>query len=219
MTKQTKSLLKKIILLTLAIMTPLTLFFSVLKVRDGDYSLSYNGFSFLDFKYFRDGELFDIASTCGVFSIFQLLFSFIVIIKAIITFSSKSNYVEGKLIISFSLIVSVLYLIEGLIFKQRVISMLHVEGSYVDQYIKTFCFVPIIIQSVLSIAYCVITNYLPDTTVKTTTVETPKTTTINPDTNDTTISDKFILLKQYKELFDTGVITQEEFDEKKKEIL
>ena len=31
--------------------------------------------------------------------------------------------------------------------------------------------------------------------------------------------DKFELLKQYKELLDEGIITQEDFDKKKKEIL
>ena len=226
MTKQTKSLIKKLILLILAVMTPLTLFFPLIKASDDTATLSYNGFSFLDFAYFKGGGISDFATFAGISTIFQLLFSFISIIIAIRLFASTTQRTKGAGIITFALIVSILYFIEGIILRQTMISKLILNETYIEQYIKTMCYIPLIIQVVLSIFYYIILNYATvievddknSTATKTTItpIIPPNTTTITKKESDL---NKIELLKKYKELLDSGIITQEEFDEKKEKLL
>ncbi len=211
MKQQAKILLEKLILCAIAFTTLVTLTFPLLEITSGSIGISYTGISFLNFEYFKNGEIADLASFCGICSICQLLITFISIIMFFSHLANGEN--NSKSIISIGIIVSLLYLIEGVMLKETLTLKISPNGIMVDQIIETSCITPLIIQAILSIAYIVISNGLINTSI-------PSSQSCDSKTIENTINvNRVSMLKQYKELLDMGIITQEEFEKKKKEIL
>lgn len=230
--KKIEIYIQKGIVALLALFSLLTLCFCLLRVDHGNGTLySENGFNFFAFESFFISGSYDWANKIiGSFSIIMTLFSVVAIILAICNFISfKKVKVYEVIIIAISLFNTIIYFIEGFVFKSVFIETWGIGAE--SMYIKTSCYIPFIICAVLFIAYIVV-GIIFDKIIKT---QPEKDTTIEQEekienkkeekqeietkTQNYDEESKIALLTKYKELLDAGVITQEEFDIKKKEIL
>ena len=214
---------KKMILLSIcaimALMVVLGLLFNIIQLSNkGEIADHDNGFTLLSFesdfilvKSYNWGAI-----VCGVINLLILLSGIVALILIAYSFVKINLETRCPLaVIIIAMVTSFLYLVEGIAFlsicKETYTQLL-------TKYLHTVSFVPFILQTVLLIAYIVCNKF-----VKCADNEKPpqpigaKTSTVNSDINQA--ANKIELLKQYKELFDSGVITQEEFDAKKKEWL
>ena len=103
------------------------------------------------------------------------------------------------------------YALEGIIIKFVCNSEL---PSYVSEYIDSSSFVPLIIGIALVIGYNLSLKYLPDSNLSL--GEALASSDSSAKSNEV---DRMEAISKYKELLDSGAITQEEFDAKKKQLL
>jgi len=220
---------KKIICATIALFGILTLLFSLLTIDIGNESYSETGFAFISFnsRFVNSIEEYQWLTTfLGICSIIELIAAIAMIFLAFYSFVKKDAEDFEKIIIIVVLLISILYTVEGIIFKSLVSN---VVGEGIDTYIETASFVPLIINCVLTASYIFVnavfsnennSTPLEESDKKENEEEKEEKTEKKEKQNDIhNASNAIELLKQYKELFDMGIITQEEFEEKKKQLL
>lgn len=203
------------------------------------------GFSFLSFKSnlpYVNEYLSVIPIICGIFSIIQLLFSFALILVGICSlsiFNEKLQEVASSLMkvgISFS----AFYMLEGFIYEAMHYDLLR---NYIENYnntddsfynifsnlnesiynifnnFTTLGWLAFLCCGIVFIAYILCKILLKSDDSE---LETEDNSNIQRDIKCKAIiaeSEKIEILKKYKALFDEGIITQEEFDSKRKDIL
>lgn len=216
-----KRLILGIIVFVLGLMTLLTLCMPFTKVDA--LGLSETGFSLFDFSFDEmRGASGAEASIIGILSIFQLLVSLATMVFAVITVIFFEDGAAKKLTMGLSiacLVFTFLYMLIGII----------ACSIYTTYYIasmefptSTIAYLGFIFAALLFTGYIVCGIFIKERTVsdKTEKVEivseTPAARTAEHINSAKDIAES---LKQYKELLDSGIITQEEFDEKKNEIL
>lgn len=214
---------KKLILLAIcglmALMTILGLIFNVIYMSfNGKIDGATSGFNLLAFdqnELLEDSNGFIIFS--GILNMFILFSGVCATIMVFIAFLDNSRSMLSQKIIPIALVSSIAYLLEGIIFKilcKKEWAEIGLEDY--TRYFHTASFIPFIIQSILLMAYNGCKKHLPCIPIKSRSAVNIDIVQSNEIRN---LSDKATLLKQYKDLLDNGVITQEEFDLKKKELL
>ncbi|MBQ3492525.1 MAG: SHOCT domain-containing protein [Clostridia bacterium] len=227
---------KRSILFIIALMSLLSLCFVILKYKEeGVLYFKDTGFSVLNFKssafvflnQLGSNNVYDgIHIFLGIFSILQLVYSISAILVVLYTLIKKSNNKLQLYIIIGALFFALANMIVGIIL--RVVWLNEFPNAQRDAlslYLKTTSFVPLIIQGCLLITYLVI-NYLEkqDKVLKNSNIEDAyahnqqmviKVFDKQPE-KEASVSEEILKLK---ELLDAGVITQEEFDFKKKQLL
>lgn len=206
-----KILIKKIIVCLLAIMPFITLFFNLLSVGETQSS----GYSMLGFSSPLLSKQYSwFAGILGIFSIFTLFAGGIGVFLSIKNFNSNKNDKTDVLVMFIALIVTVLYTIEGLVFKVIFNNQVSQETQdFLNVYAKTSSFIPLIIV-VIFVAFYFFIPFL-DKILKQS-IEENESKNAEPIQSAKELAET---LKQYKELLDSGIISQEEFDAKKKELL
>ena len=173
-----------------------------------------NGFNLLDFDSDMVGGDYDwVPELLGAFNLIQLLACIVAIGLVISSFliakNKKSTFNTIAVIIG--VFFSLLYMIEGVTYTS--IFNKQVDGEYFE----TFSYVPLIIVAVAVVAYIAVAKlFVVGNTEEVKEVQSSApTATVEPVTKKLDV----VQIKQLKELLDMGAITQEEYDEKKKEIL
>lgn len=218
----------------IALMTLISLCIPLLAVEDME--ISECGFTLLRFTS-EEIRLDDvIAIIIGIYSVFHLIFALTAIVFAVLTIFIFSNRAVKKLWLGFSitcLVFAFLYMLIGVIlaseFKYFRIGS-YSDGYYFDTY--TLSYLAFILVALLFAAFMVCNVLIKEKTVKNEelneelTIEdvVPKTSNsvVAAKSADSTLERNRAItesLKMYKELLDSGAITQEEFDNKKREIL
>ena len=215
--------IKKIILLSIcaamALMVVLGLLFNVIQLSNkGEVADHDNGFTLLSFN--SDFILVSAynwgAIVCGVIDLLILLSGIVALILAAYSFVKINKESRFSLaIIIIAMVTSFLYMIEGIVF---VSICKETYTTLLTKYLHTVSFVPFILQTVLLATY-IACNKLIKCADDVTQPHQNATRTSPVSSDIHQASNKIELLKQYKELLDNGVITQEEFDAKKKEWL
>ena len=216
--------LKKGIVAALALMSLLTLCFSLIKV-DLPYYPSENGFDMLSFESdYISGDYKWGATMLGVCSVLELVFACIAICLSIFNFvKTKESKAINTGIVGGAIAVAVLYLVEGIVFK----AVLGSTVSGLKEYLSTVAFVPMIIIGVFVVAYFLVAPIVGASSLGNENVENGEAIVVKKEkvssvvrSNQQTVEAQSIEnLKKYKDLLDMGVITQEEFEAKKKELL
>lgn len=187
-----KEKLQKLIVLYMAIMSFVCLFFPL------DYN-NVNSFAFFTNRY---GE-------CNFF--FTHFFTYVILLSSIVSIvlavlHLKNKNFNDKIIIIISLATAVLNFIVLLSYRDTYFKERYRELQYLYPQ-------ALIIQILLFIGYIVVGKLFQKQPQK----QTTEATTI-PQKNELTL-EKIELLKQFSELKDSGIITVEEFENKKKDIL
>lgn len=214
---------KGILLCVLGLMTVLSLLFNVNVLTCpilGDKVIeSENGFDLLSFESIFIIDKADWQETIvGVFSLLPLIVGIGVIVVGVVSFFMKDERVAKKWQNGFAILGLVfvgLYMIMGIVF-----NIVYSEGIYLDSEggldedlfsATTYTYIPFIIMSVLFVAYHVVPSKLfkNDEIVE----------GVKSTGSVKSQSSKLELLRDYKKALDEGIISQEEFDEKKKELL
>ena len=214
--KNLKSILLKALLSVIALMSMLTLCFALLKIEMGKTVYKENGFTFLSFygklmsKSYQWGAI-----TMGVCTIIEMIVSLVAIVLALLNFINKENRKgKGIAIIVLSLTIAVLYLIEGIVYKSIFMDTMGYFLDY-DSDVKTSSFIPLIIISIFVSGYFLVNGLMPAQLKIEKKEKKEKPIKVTPVRE----KDSLELLEKYKKLLDDGVITQEEFDVKKKQYL
>lgn len=212
---------KKIVLLCLcvamALMILLGMLFNVVQLSNkGDVADHENGYTLLTFSSdFILSSSYDWgAVVCGVVNLLILLSGVAALVMAIYTLVNFNKPPKFNLvIIVLAGVTSTMYMIEGAVFASIVKST---YNPIFSDYIHTVSFVPMILQAFLVVAYVLCNIFIPEKSAKnaSSSANAPAATNEVQQT-----ANKVTILKQYKELLDSGVITQEEFDEQKKKWL
>ena len=233
--------------LALVLLCFFTLFFFIwqIKVSSSSESItaSENGFSFLGF----DSALLDIGenyksfvSLVAILVYMQILFSVIYLfyLLASITKILNSNEKNSSIPFTFNLLCimfSLMYMVIGFVSKNIIIKNLEESGgagigSIASSIVKTQAFIPVILNMVLLILFFVCPAILESNfTLKN--IDTSNSTVSN-STEDVTNNveplkkvqsltdvEKIALLSKYHELVQNSILSQEDFERKKKEIL
>lgn len=237
-----KNYVLKGIVAVLAILSLLTLCFSLLRVDYGSVLHSENGFDFLAFKsYFIDGSYDWAVKVIGAFSILFLVCAIFAIVLTVINFlTMKKTNLYNITIIVIAMFNTAFYLIEGLVFKSVFIETWGIGAE--SMFIKTSCYIPFIICAILVFAYIIVavafnrvaqqnkpikeqSNEIQIQEREEQPIQAQTQKNENIASSNQTKADygdeesKIALVTKYKELLDNGVLSQEEFDTKKKQIL
>ena len=152
----------------------------------------------------------------GLISILQLMIGISAIALSIVFFFVAPSKEDRALypILFVSLGSMFLYMLEGIIYKNIYCEIM----GYKESYFTTDTYIPFIIGALATVGFFVVSKVVRSKKAE----EAPK----KEQQAYTANSQNFVseergvdLIKKYKELLDAGVITQEEFDAKKKEIL
>lgn len=226
----TKRLITGIFAFAIGLMTLLTLLIPFLQVDIFGLKLSETGFSMFDFKFDKINEPYEaFAYLLGVVSIFQLSASVTTMIFAILSIFFFEEPIKNRILVScvnVCLLFTLIYMIIGIMYPILApYYVLSSDGSfalsdYNDGYgviaafnTYTLAYIGFIINILLATGYniCAIV------------IKTPKKSSEGdmqtPQRNIETVKGISEGLKLYKELLDAGIITQEEFEKKKQEIL
>lgn len=170
-----------------------------------------------------DDEFSYIASIVGnmtgyipsVISCFQIIFACLAIVAtvlAIFLFNKDATSVVCKVTVILGIVFSLLYMLRGWAYH---LSYDHTSWDKTSESIvvETASHVPFIIIGLLSIAYAFCARLVPEKEIKLR--RTPKE-VLTPAMVE---QQKMDTLRKYKELFDNGVISQEEFDSIKRKLL
>lgn len=216
-----KRLVSGIIVFTLGLMTLLTLCIPFTRVDALGFSET--GFSLFDFSFDEmRGASGAEASIIGILSIFQLLVSIATMVFAVVIVFFFSDGAAKKLTMGLSitcLVFTFLYMLIGII-ACSIYTTYYVMG--VGFPTSTLAYLGFIFAALLFAAYVVCGIVMKEGTASDRSEKTEAASaTPVPRNAERVTSAKDIAesLKQYKELLDSGIITQEEFDEKKNEIL
>ena len=218
---------KRVGFLLIGIMMLLTLSFNLLSVDIlglGKYA-SDSGFSLLGFSSdIMTGNYEFGATIIGIFSIFILIIAISTIVVAIMQIafalmgredrlSGITNKLE-KVLVILCIVFSFWYLIEGVVYSaiaKGEFDTFYSGNTWYTVKCTTYAYLPFIFMALLVGGYYS-TSYFANKQVETCVVGKKKTNVKND-------MQKLELLKQYKVMLDNNIITQEEFEEKKKEIL
>lgn len=186
-----------------------TIYFSV---------VSENGFDFFAFKskfFYADYSLTAIMG--GIINIIILFAGIVAVGLTVYGFIANARNKTTKVkiaVIIITLIASVIYMVEGLAFSPI--------AEEAHRYNKlTFCtmaYIPFIIVSISAIACILCDIFIPVNDGKTK-LDNKNGFVGKVDNGVDEMSGRIELLKKYKQLFDEGVITQEEFEEQKNKLL
>lgn len=146
-----------------------------------------------------------IGDWLGIYSIIVMVVIAIEIVLYVIFFLKKNSKITliEKILVIINVVLSVVYMINGFCAKDTI-----ADGNFYGTVeIKTFAYIPLIIVAIFAVAYFVMAFF----------VKKDFSITIKSKKNGA-ISNAEELLK-YKQLLDNGIITQEEFDVKKNELL
>lgn len=173
-----------------------------------------NGFVWMSFEsniaYGSDWESF--AVLLGTISIFQLIFGIVATVMVIINFCTGKPTRKNKGIIIVGFISMLLYAIEGIVYNKVYCNIM----NYKSEYFATVAYIPLVIGLVLVAGLSLLEKFIKETQVTCSDVAISKSV---PNIVQSNESDTIKNLAQYKELLDKGIITQEEFDLKKKQLL
>lgn len=143
-----------------------------------------------------------IGDWLGVYSIIVIAIIAIEIILYIILFIKKATKLAliEKILVILNVVLALVYMINGFNAKSTIESQ---DSMYVTE---TFAFIPFIIVTAFAVAYFVVTFFVKNVAFAAK-AEKP---------NTVAAADELV---KYKQLLDAGIISQEEFDAKKKELL
>ena len=173
-----------------------------------------NGFVWMRFE----SNFLDISSdegavvlfTVGPLSIIQLIIGIVALTSVVCNFLKGKDDANKKHIV-WGIISMSVYALEGIIIKFVCESEL---PSYVSEYINTSSYIPLIIGVFLVIGYNFSLKYLPDMNLSLGEVGVSSNSSVALNE-----AERMEALSKCKALLDSGVITQEEFDAKKKQLL
>ena len=208
-------------LMTFALFCIIMLAFSTIYFSGGSYLVKPdNGFIWLTFdSNMLSGRTWDVAKIpIGIISIGQLILGLVAVGTVAYNFVKKHDSSNKNIIIG-GFASMTLYALEGIIVRAVYINEAGSFGSVVSDYLSTVSFIPLIIGVVTIVGYFVIDKYMPENSeinedsIQTTASSTAKATP--------TISEceRIESLTKYNDLLTKGIITQEEFDAKKKQLL
>ena len=180
-----------------------------------------NGFVWLTFKsnisYGSDWNSFK--APLGIISIFQLAFGIVALCTAIYNFLCSQKESLNRTIFIAGLSSMFLYALEGILYKNIYCDIM----GYKTGFFATASFIPFIIGAVMVIAYYLCLKFLPQNITLNENNE--KTDNIANESSAISTIDssseikKLELLTKYKELNSQGILSDEEFDAKKKQLL
>lgn len=179
-----------------------------------------SGFKWLTFESnIAWGSHWDAASIpLGIISILQLCFGIVAILLVVYNFLVKQSQTVNRVVITVGLISMLLYAIEGIVFKFVYCDIMDFDFDY----FATAAFVPLIIGVLLTIGYFIAGKCLPNVCLYSKTLAETSTTVClqNEEKKSTLLTSNAIddVIK-LKSLLDQGILSQEEFDEKKKQLL
>lgn len=175
-----------------------------------------NGFVWLTFEsnLLMFGSWDPYCVIYGILSILQLGFGLCAVALSALSFVNKKYENKHKLIIVGGLISMTLYAAEGIVLK-----MVEFGSSYYDDFI-TVSYVPLIIGVLLVVGYNLSKKYLPGD-AEGTEAEAEVAAPAAAQAQKSGISAENVpeMLARYKSLLDSGAITEEEYEAKKKELL
>ena len=178
-----------------------------------------NGFKWMTFdSNMLYGDQWDTAKVpIALLSIAQLVFGLCAIAIVAYNFVSKKDDANNKIIIG-GLASMTLYALEGIIVRSVYISGVSEKWT---KHISTASYIPLIIGAILLAGYFAVLKYMPEDA---STEFFPKTITSTASTpkkmpSKLSENERIESLVKYKNLLEQGIITQEEFDTKKKELL
>lgn len=207
----------------IALFTLIGMAFNLIQIKnfrefEKNYPYTYhdNGFNILDFKSDLIGDSYEygwIPKLLGAFNLIQLLACVVAIGLVILSFlvAKDKKRVINIIAIIIGVFFSLLYMIEGAVYTSKYNDLME------ENYFETVSFVPLIIVAVAVVAYIAVAKLF----VVGNTEEVKEVQKYAPTTTAAPVAKKVDVeqIKQLKELLDMGAITQEEYDEKKKEIL
>lgn len=215
-----KHIVEQSIIILLGFLLLISLAFPLIKATYTDkytyyqYSLTYtdNGFKMFDFSSsvpYVDDEAHVLSVFLGLFAYFQFFLSLGIIAIGITGFFIKNERLKKA---AFILMIagvsySAWYMLEGILYSSIYPTMNSSKASTVAWLAFIFC--------ALTFTAYILCKYLIKDNDELPINHLNK--TQKPTTKSTMQS--IALLKQYKELLDNGIITQEEFNEKKKELI
>lgn len=203
-------------LLIFGIFTLLMLIFPVFSFSSFIYSKNITGFDLLSFNSNSLLTLFfgnlgkNISTVFTFISFAQLIIGICIIVKIILNFFSDKDYDSNFPIIYLGLTSMSLYTLEGIV----CMLLYFKEKSDLDGF-STFSYWPLIVGAIILIGYHVVQNQIPNDSYFTDKEKSEDETIRQPISE----SDKIKLILEYKDLFDKGIITEEEFIQKKKELM
>ena len=214
MKNDTKRLASYACLAAFALLLVLTLLFTTLGFTEGEIDPE-NGFKWLTFdtNFMEGSDTWEYAQIpLGIISIAQLVIGLAALGLVI------NGYIKGKSssqvkLFGMGFASLVLYTIEGFVvqyfFGDEV-------GGLLSDYLTTYAYIPLIIGIVLVVAYVAIQKAMPGAEVE----EAAAPAATAPKTASTlTEEERITALAKYKDLLEKGIITQEEFDAKKSQLL
>ena len=173
-----------------------------------------NDFVWMSFEsniaYGKDWESF--AVLLGVISIFQLIYGIVAVILVVVNFLTHKSAKKNTGIIIVGFVSMLLYAIEGIVYEKVYCDIM----DYKSKYFSTAAYIPLIIGIVLVIGFVLIEKYWVEKQSDTDNVIVTKASRIVSPKDESDIINN---LSQYKDLLDNGIISQEEFDAKKKQLL
>lgn len=207
----------------MGVLTLIALSFTLQKVDVLTVVFKENGFDLLDMKSIFISEEFAWGSALiGSFGILQLCLSLVTIVISVVSFfifSAQTNKTCCMALNIASLAFLFLYLLEGVIFNSIYNGVgAYIEGVSFDEYASdpsTSSYIPFIIGCIIMAGYFVCTFIINDNFALPNVSKVRQTKSWRAQDYEV-VADT---LKKYKELLDSGIITQEEFYLKKQEIL
>lgn len=184
------------------------------RVAELRYPESDSGFVWLTFdsniSYGNDWE--DFAIPLGLISIFQLLIGIAAIFATVLSFLNERFENIKKLVFGLGLGSMFLYAAEGIAYKAVYCDIM----NYDSKHFGTAAFVPLIIGVLMVVGHYLCLQLLPGKEIAVVKKTVKVADAASVDNNGENV---IALLTSYKELLDSGIITQEEFDAKKKQLL
>ena len=214
----------------------ISLFFNVYTCDVGERKIAVNGFDFITNAYYPDGLRSGDFMKIIIFVLFIVFLIETLMILVDFVSKKKLNKVIGLfLIVNFVLLT--VYLINGFVFRSDIEKEFMEElgedewvSSFIKIEMKTFCFIPLIIHFFCVVAYLIVKN-MGETNERETLVKDSAHTeqysfkkVKKEESNclreqSTVNEEKLELLLKCKRFLDEGVITKEEFDRKKQQLL
>lgn len=213
--------------LTSALFMLVALAFPLVKTNGGFYGYDYylfphaeNGFQLLDFKsLYMEGDYAFGSIIIGITSYLQLLSAVSLMALSVVSFfipSNKMYKICGIISIGVGVFFALTYMIFGIVYSAIINALFYEKLFY------TLSYIPFIITSAFLAGYIVCGKLLSDKSLLNN--ENGQNKTISAggkeiDCGADREADKIELLKKYKDLLDCGVITNEEFEDKKSKLL
>lgn len=225
------SLIKSGIIALLAFMSLMTLSFSLITISSGSVFYSDTGFSMLDFESQLITYDYEFGAVLlGLMSLTMLLASLAAMGLSVFNFILKDHKIMFDIIVLIITgVIAVTYMFMGIIY---VAVFVESYGTSLYAKVTTACYVPLILDLLIFGGYIAADKVFATiikndqeraqvAPVQATPVQQVVATTapVQPIEKVENKQDNIELLKKYKELLDDEIITKEEFDAKKKQLL